>query len=74
MTKNLIRVLKMQNIILPPDLPSSQPESEVYCYTFINSGNIMLISLLLMATLYKGRRICFVSMFPSLFPDAPELF
>ena len=36
MTKNLIRVLILQNIILPLELPSSQPESGVYCYTIIN--------------------------------------
>ena len=78
MTKNLIGVLILQNIILPPDLPSSQPESEVYCYTIVNCIEmycpLFLFSLLLMATLYEGRRICFVSMLPSLFPDAPDFF
>ena len=78
MTKNLIRVLILQNIILPPDLPSSQPESEVYCYTIVNCIEmycpLFLFSLLLMTTLYEGRRICFVSMLPSLFPDAPYFF
>ena len=40
MTKNLIL---LQNIILPPDLPSSQPESGVYCYTIINKNCIQML-------------------------------